>query len=547
MSNFSQNIPTALAKIKGTGSFWSNGVTDFVFPGLKVNGLDELAFPIAKNQVEELIDIAARKAPFGKGSETVLDTSVRDTWEIDASQISFNNLQWNNLINKIVEEIKPDLGIENYEISAHLYKMLIYGEGGFFRRHRDSEKEPGMFATLVVGLPSKHEGGEFIVQFEDKRQQISFSEATEKYKIPYIAFYADCEHEVRPVTQGYRVCLTYNLVQQKSSKQPKAIPLSASVDKLTQILKNAGKETDTVKAILLGHHYTPANFGLNTLKLNDRPKAEALIKAAGNAGFYAKLGLVTSYQSGELLTEGSDYGYRRGGWYDDEDDDQELAQDGEMGEIYEEYITIDHWANNTLPPLEGLKMEDEDIIKDFVLNDGEPDEKEAEGYTGNAGMEMMYWYHYGAVFMWKKTTHYDVVQALPLATKLKWLRYYVAHWSDIEDSEKRTAKKIAIYSLAKDSSVKDSDINALADYFLLQKTEKRLTQSEIGTLVYHFEHIDVEKWMELLLHFDADVSETLFSLVSKEKSKKKPLICCSYWNLFPRRITTLYTLLFYSK
>ncbi len=46
---------------------------------------------------------------------------------------------------------------------------------------------------------------------------------------------------------------------------------------------------------------------METPKLNDRPKAEAFLRAGKKVGFYAKLGLVTSYQSGELEID-----YRKG-------------------------------------------------------------------------------------------------------------------------------------------------------------------------------------------------------------------------------------------
>jgi len=48
------------------------------------------------------------------------------------------------------------LGIENKDIAASLYKLLIYKEGDFFLPHKDSEKEKGMFGTLIIGLPAKH-------------------------------------------------------------------------------------------------------------------------------------------------------------------------------------------------------------------------------------------------------------------------------------------------------------------------------------------------------------------------------------------------------
>lgn len=48
--------------------------------------------------------------------------------------------------------------------SHSLYKMLLlYEEGGHFKKHRDTEKEANMFGTLVVALPSQHEGGDLVI------------------------------------------------------------------------------------------------------------------------------------------------------------------------------------------------------------------------------------------------------------------------------------------------------------------------------------------------------------------------------------------------
>jgi hypothetical protein len=42
---------------------------------------------------------------------------------------------------------------ESAGVEARLYKLLIYEPGGHFLAHRDTEKEPGMFATLLICLP----------------------------------------------------------------------------------------------------------------------------------------------------------------------------------------------------------------------------------------------------------------------------------------------------------------------------------------------------------------------------------------------------------
>jgi len=54
--------------------------------------------------------------------------------------------------------VAEGLGV-NGPIEAELYKLLVYDEGSFFVSHRDTEKVPGMFATLVLVLPSTSTGG----------------------------------------------------------------------------------------------------------------------------------------------------------------------------------------------------------------------------------------------------------------------------------------------------------------------------------------------------------------------------------------------------
>ena len=217
MADFGKQILAVLNEIKGNGSFVCHGVQSFLFPGMQIRNADEIGFPINTVQIKELIK-AAHKAPFGKGSKTVLDATVRSAWEIDASDIKFNSKDWGKFVAGIVEQIKPDLGLEGVSVSANLYKLLIYEKGDFFVTHKDSEKEPGMFGTLIIGLPSRHTGGELAVRFDGREETIDFSEPASQYKIPFAAFYADCEHEIKPILSGYRVCLVYNLVQNANKK-----------------------------------------------------------------------------------------------------------------------------------------------------------------------------------------------------------------------------------------------------------------------------------------------------------------------------------------
>lgn len=72
-----------------------------------------------------------------------------------------------------------------------------------------------MFGSLVVVYPTPHEGGEFVLRENDHEWVVDFarsiSESSQQPCVGYISFFSDVEHEVRMVTSGHRVTLTYNL------------------------------------------------------------------------------------------------------------------------------------------------------------------------------------------------------------------------------------------------------------------------------------------------------------------------------------------------
>ena len=76
-----------------------------------------------------------------------------------------------------------------------------------------------MFGSLVVVLPTAHEGGQFVLRQGEKEWTLDFTDwfaAATEPSACFVAFYGDTEHEVLPVTSGYRVTLTYNLYRRKS-------------------------------------------------------------------------------------------------------------------------------------------------------------------------------------------------------------------------------------------------------------------------------------------------------------------------------------------
>lgn len=110
----------------------------------------------------------------------------------------------------------------HYELK--LYKLLLYEEGSFFSRHRDSYREEGHFASVIILLPTQEqfEGGQLIISKGRDRDEQSIvwewretadteiHTACDPWQLPtfplyYAAFYTDCVHELLPVTRGHRV------------------------------------------------------------------------------------------------------------------------------------------------------------------------------------------------------------------------------------------------------------------------------------------------------------------------------------------------------
>ena len=164
------------------------------------------------------IEAHATQAPFGKGTETVVDTSVRNAFEIPASDFDPKIIELiANAIQYELNDLAPGEGEGAFDIN--FYKMHVYHKGGFFAIHADTLHAKNHMATLVVCLPMKHSGGQLTVKNDQQSHVFDFSAGiSSKPKIVWGAFYTDCMHEVAEVTEGTRVVLQYDLMHREKYK-----------------------------------------------------------------------------------------------------------------------------------------------------------------------------------------------------------------------------------------------------------------------------------------------------------------------------------------
>ena len=324
MPSMTTELAGLLSTIQRPGDFYATGSIEIFAPSLEVEGVGPIALPLLPVQAEQLI-AAAEQAPYGRGEETLVDTAVRRTWQINADQVHIEGRHWQRDLAAIVKRAAEGLGVTK-PVVAELYKLLVYDQGSFFVEHRDTEKAPGMFATLIIGLPSHYRGGELRVRHRGREALLDLRRP-EPSEVAFAAFYADCVHEVLPITSGCRLTLIYNLLLHPAKGRLPEPPSyeaeqAAVVDLLRQWTAAKGlPDDDSPEKLIypLHHAYTPAALAFDALKGADAAVAAVLVPAAEQADCDLHLALVSIEESGSAEYTGY-YGSRRR--WSDEDEDQ---------------------------------------------------------------------------------------------------------------------------------------------------------------------------------------------------------------------------------
>jgi predicted 2-oxoglutarate/Fe(II)-dependent dioxygenase YbiX len=392
-------------------------------PAIVVEGIGRLAFPVLPAQVDLLVG-AAEAAPYGRGAATLVDRDVRRTWQLDPGRIRISGKRWAETLAGLAAEAAQSLGIAE-PVAAEFYKLLVYDTGSFFVDHRDTEKSPGMFATLSITLPSACRGGELVVRHLG-REVVLDPHPTEPSEIGVTAFYADCVHEVRPVTEGSRVALIYNLLFLGRKAPPGAPDHRGARQRITTILGGwaAGADEPDKLVLPLEHAYTQAELSFETLKGRDGAVAAVLAEAAAAADCDLHLVLLSIEESGTAEYNGD---YRRKRWSRDDDEDED---DFEIGEVCDSSLTLSHWRrpDGGTVGYGAFPFTEEELCPPDAFEDLEPDEQHFQEATGNSGASFERSYRRAALVLWPVSRRLAVLNQAGLEATLPHLADLAARW-----------------------------------------------------------------------------------------------------------------------
>ncbi len=441
-------VEAALAAITPKGVFATEQACPSDDLSIEVKGVGALRFPISATVARSLCAIAAA-APFGRRNRTLHDRKVRDTLEIDKSQIKIDARAWKRTLTKALAKIRERLGLsDDGELVAVLDKMLLYAPGQFFATHQDSERSDDMVGSLVVELPSTSTGGSVVVHHH--REKKTFRGAKRGPKdLSLLAFYADCHHEVKPIASGYRVVLTYQLHYRPGAAPVTVMPQSplgsAAVDHLAESVRayfatpeargygNADPQRPDRLIYLLDHEYTEKSLSWARLKNGDRLRVSALQQVAERLDCESYLALADVHENWTCEEDDSDYyGWRRRRPYreDEEFDDDEADNAGEhaLGELCDTSVELRHWVGRDghAAPSVAVTPSDSEICFTKASVELEPFKSEHEGYMGNYGNTVDRWYHRAAFVMWPRERNFVIRAkvspswaASEIATRLK--------------------------------------------------------------------------------------------------------------------------------
>ena len=392
---------------------------------LEVKDVGNIRLPVSVARAKKLIR-HAKPAPFGRGEETVFDKNVRNVWEIAKSRVLIDKRRWNRSLQPALDSIRESFGLPAGQLKAELHKLLIYEQGQFFLPHKDSEKTDAMVASLIVVLPCAHKGGSLVVRHNEHSKRFSIRNPTAKV-LNLLAFYSDCTHEIKPVTQGYRVALAYNLtfIPEKKIDSKKLVPeeddarLSSAIDNFFQSDENekgvlCSREPHKL-VYLLDHHYSAKGLSWARLKSSDRLRVQALLQSAQKLDMNVYLTLVEMHEFWSAYEVGGssyDDGFGYNDFWHDEDQDEEDSEDDnsdnaadyELNELIEHDAVLTHWVDSdgNTPRYPHLQVLDNEMLWTTSSDQFDPFSEDYEGYMGNYGNTLDRHYHRSAVVLWPR-------------------------------------------------------------------------------------------------------------------------------------------------
>ena len=367
MDQIKQAIRTYL-DAAADGSFTTLGsLPDAVNPGLLLKGVGKIGLPLSERDAKAIK--LGREAPTGQDTKKNINKLERKTYEIEADRVELRNPRWSKTVQYALQKSVCQLGVMGgvSHVRAEFREMVLYEGDGAPHTEQNNDTVSGRFGTLVVVLPSEHEGGQVAVQLGNRKRTLSIPEPRE-FSYSYMAWYADVNISVEPICSGSRLALTYDLIHQNGNLKAARPPSILNKNKefpdgaLEAWKARLDDDTATEKLVyLFESYYSQEEFGLQSLEGSDHVQTLHLHEACQEHGFSTFLGQL-------------EHTNRRGGYGEEDEDDED--QEWNITKLYTlEGVCI----------AEGLDIERDDVIQSQPFEGDSPDEEECDDWCSESG------------------------------------------------------------------------------------------------------------------------------------------------------------------
>ncbi|KAJ4311613.1 hypothetical protein N0V84_010361 [Fusarium piperis] len=172
----------------------------FINPGLKVEGNPIVPLPLNEQAALAIKGLCRRAS--GDGS------SANNTWQFEPTQFQLTNPAWPGFLQTVASDVAKTLDIGG--VSSVPRHLTLYGPGPISKQDSPGENTTDIIGTLVVFLPSEHQGANVSLSIET--MSFCYSPASSSaLDVSVISWLQDVKCEVDDLMSGYRLAITYDL------------------------------------------------------------------------------------------------------------------------------------------------------------------------------------------------------------------------------------------------------------------------------------------------------------------------------------------------
>ncbi|KAI0058504.1 hypothetical protein BV25DRAFT_1919209 [Artomyces pyxidatus] len=311
--------------------------------------------------------------------------------ELDSSRLRFANPHWEPwVLDTALPSVCTGLGITTKEAfpRCELSKLLLYETGQPFHPTRETGDSKSILATIMIVLPSQFEGG-------GVQHKVFDTSAVSAFATTALAWYTDVVHDVKPITRGFRLVLSYNVVRAATALVPRLLDLDGPMQALERVLRTwrhadrlcVREDLSPPKlAYILRHQYSQKSLSFDQLKGSDFALALGLRDASKKLGFRVALGDLSYTKRGHGEPRGpARHRHRRNSDYN--------VDDVYMTEVGEVDCLVQFVSGTTGEPLGNCHTLDfeEIMVDEDYFDKVPPDEKDFEDcYDGSGPLQCSY-------------------------------------------------------------------------------------------------------------------------------------------------------------